>query len=339
MSRPEVVTLAHGSGGLETSRVIKELLVPRFKYKRFQGGIGVEEMDDGASLPLGEVSVVVSTDTYTVDPLFFPGGDIGKLAVTGSINDVVVMGAKPVAILDCIVVEEGFPLSDLAKIAASMAKVANEEGVALIGGDFKVMPKGKVDKIIISTTCIGLAKELITDSGLRVGDKIIVSGTIAEHGAAILAAQTGIGVREGELASDCSPLTKLMETALKVGGVTAAKDLTRGGLASALNEMATKSGVTIKVYEQSIPIREPVRMYSELLGVDPLVLASEGRAVLGVRPDKAEELVDRLREEGYKEAEIVGEVIGRGGKVLLETSVGGLRLVEPPTGEIVPRIC
>ncbi|OYT62685.1 MAG: hydrogenase expression/formation protein HypE [Thermofilum sp. ex4484_15] len=338
MVSEEVVTLAHGSGGVETLRLVEELIAPRFKYKDYKGGIGLRELDDGATIPLNGFNLVISTDSYTVEPIFFPGGDIGKLAVTGSINDVVVMGAKPIVILDSIVVEEGFPLSYLRRILDSMAEVANREGVALVGGDFKVMPRGKVDRIIISTTCVGLVKRLITDAGLKVGDKLVISGTIAEHGAAILAAQMGMEVKGG-LLSDCAPLTKLMEIALEVGGVTAAKDLTRGGLASALNEMARKSGVTVRIKEELIPIRNAVRRYSEMLGVDPLILASEGRALLGVEAKKAEELVRELRMRGFKDATVIGEVVGKGGKVLLETSVGGLRPLEPPSGEIVPRIC
>ncbi len=335
-----VVTLAHGGGGKETSEIIEKLIAPSFKYKRVADGIGLEELDDGASIPVGGVHVVVSTDSYTVNPYRFPGGDIGLLAVCGAINDVAVMGAEPVAIMDCIVAEEGFPLEELHSIIESMAKVAAEEKVALIGGDFKVMPRGSVDKILISTTGIGVAKpwELLRLSNAKPGDKVIVTGTIGEHGAAVLAAQ--LGMESDEIRSDVAPIARAIRAAKRVGGLHAAKDPTRGGLAAALNEIARASRVSIKVYEEHIPVREPVKGLAEMLGVDVLSLACEGRALLVVDGEKAEEVVKALKREGYRDASIIGEVGDeKPGLVLLETLTGGLRILDMPSGEIVPRIC
>ncbi len=340
MSR-EYITLAHGAGGKEMSELIERTIISRIKNRKVDQGVGLDERDDSATIPLGDMHVVITTDSYTVNPIFFPGGNIGKLAITGTINDLAVIGAKPLAIVDALIVEEGFPLDRLEKIIKAMIEVAEQEDIAIIGGDFKVMPKGAIDKIVITTTGIGLVKKenMILDSGLKPGDKIVVSGTIGEHGATILALQSGIDV-EGELSSDCAPVTKIMEICRKIGGVHAAKDPTRGGIAMALNELARKSKVMIILEEEKIPIREEVRTYCEMLGIDPLYLACEGRVVVGVKAEKAEELVKELRKAGYEEANIIGEVKeGREGYVLMKTIVGGIRIVEMPIGEIVPRIC
>ncbi len=338
----ERFTLAHGSGGVETQEIIENIIRPKAKLWKVPDGIGLDELDDGSTIPLKiggeERHLVVSTDVYTVKPIFFPGGDIGKLAAAGSINDVAVMGAKPIAVMDSIVVEEGFSIDDFEKIMTSFTRVLEKESVALIGGDFKVMPKGSVDGIVISTTGIGIANKLLKDSNLRPGYSIVVSGYVGDHGATIMACQLGLGV-SGELKSDVATLTKVMDIALKYN-VVAAKDPTRGGLAMALNEMARKSGTSIIVYEDKIPIRESVKAYGEMMGIDPLVLASEGVAVLCVSSEDAKDLVEELRNNGYKHAEIIGEVRREPiGKVFLKTVVGGVRVIERPFGEIVPRIC
>ena len=299
------VTLAHGAGGRDTLEIIETLFLKRFKKVRFGNGVGLPELDDGASIPLGRgKQLIVTTDSYTVNPIFFPGGNIGKLAATGTINDLVVMGAEPVVALDSIVVEEGFPLDDLIKIIDSIREVLEGENVALIGGDFKVMPKGSIDKIVITMTGIGITDRVLLDSNVRVGDKIIVSGSIGEHGATILALQSGVDVESSNLRSDCQPLTKVMKTALSVGGVHAAKDPTRGGLAMALNEFAKKSNVGIMVWEDKIPIKDEVRMYSEMLGIDPLTVANEGKVdprnievAIVKRGEKARKLTEEERVE------------------------------------------
>ncbi|MEM3371181.1 MAG: hydrogenase expression/formation protein HypE [Candidatus Korarchaeum sp.] len=343
---PEVVKLAHGSGGRETGLIVRRLLLSKLSDDELSvdGGIGLGELDDGAAIPLPDGTyLVVSIDSYTVNPPFFPGGNLGKLAACGTINDVLMMGAIPKAILDSIVVEEGSPLPEVEEITRSFIETIRGEGVRLIGGDFKVMPRGQLDRYVITTTGLGIAERPIVDSRVRPGDRVIVTGTIGEHGAAILAAQEGLSVR-GELRSDVEPLTKLMVPLLETYGeaIHAAQDPTRGGLAQTLNEWAQKSGFLLIVSEDRIPVREDVRAFTELLGIDPLLLACEGRAVLGVEGSLAEEIVNFIRDLGYSDASIIGEVRekeGYGGMVAMRTIVGGLRVLEPPSGVIVPRIC
>jgi len=338
----ERVELIHGGGGEAMLDLIESYIIKVLGEGRLPGGVGVRDLDDGATIPLGEWEVVVTSDGYTVHPIFFPGGDIGRLAVAGAINDLSVMGARPLAVLDNLIVEEGFPVADLEKIVKSMSSTAKEAGAVIIGGDLKVMPKGRVDKIVISTTGIGIAKrgQVITDSGLKSGDKIIVTGTIGEHEMALISVREGIEF-ESEIKSDVAPIWPLIEKALEIGGLTAAKDPTRGGLAAALNEMARKSSVGIIVYESEIPIRDSVRAASEMLGLDPLYLACEGRAVMGVKSEVADEVLEAIRSHPLgRNAAVIGEVTNDNkGLVVLETIVGGKRLLEPPIGTPLPRVC
>ncbi|HIP66098.1 MAG TPA: hydrogenase expression/formation protein HypE [Pyrodictium sp.] len=339
------ITLAHGGGGIETEAMIEWLfrrLVPK-EFWKTKDGYGLDVLDDAAAIKIDGLGyIVISADSFTVSPPFFPGGDIGHLAASGTINDVLMMGARPIAALDTIVVEEGFPISDLERIVKSMVNVFVENNVAVIGGDFKVMPKGTLDKIVISTIGIGITKaEPIVDR-VRPGDKIIVTGPIAEHGVTILALR--MGVKSNELKSDSRPLTDLMIPLIDHyrSVIHAARDPTRGGIAMALNDWARESNLLIVIDEQSIPIREPVKAYAEMLGVDPLTLACEGVALLAVEGSAAEEVLDFIHSLGYKQAAIIGEVRRSErfkGKVVLKTSAGGLRIVDPPSGEIVPRIC
>lgn len=345
------VTLAHGSGGVETFELIKRLIVGRVEepLRRVGDGVGIDALDDGATIPLptGEY-LVITVDAYTVNPPFFPGGNIGTLAAAGSINDVLMMGGRPIAVLDSIVVEEGFPMSDLETIVQSFIEVLKSEGVALVGGDFKVMPRGQIDKIVIATVGVGMARRPIVDRP-EPGDKIIVSDCVGDHGAVISLLQLGFTRRveeleRGLLRSDVRPLTKLMVPLLEryAPFITAARDPTRGGLGGVLNEWASRSGHLIVIDEAAIPVRESVRRYSEMLGVDPLYLASEGVAVLAVRSEVAEEVVDFMIDLGFENAKIVGEVKVSerlGGYVIARTAAGGYRVVEPPHGELVPRIC
>ncbi|MCE4610800.1 MAG: hydrogenase expression/formation protein HypE [Desulfurococcales archaeon] len=345
----EFVKLSHGSGGVEMMELLEKLIVPIFsRSKPPEGFVGLEYMDDGVAIPLpGGGYLVVSTDSYTVKPYFFPGGNIGVLAAAGSINDVLMMGGKPVAALDSIVVEEGFPLDDLKVIVDSMSEVFSSEGVIVMGGDFKVMPKGSLDGIIINTVVVGFAERLIVDAP-KPGDKIVVSGPVGDHGAVILLYQLGAEAEEerrrSRLKSDVRPLSKLMLPLVERYGryIHAASDPTRGGLAMVLNEWARKSGSVIVVEEDNVPIRSEVERYAGILGIDPLYLASEGVAVLSVDPSVAESVVEYVRSLGFTEASIVGEVRKAEkyrGYVLLRSSVGGLRILEPPRGELVPRIC
>jgi hydrogenase expression/formation protein HypE len=342
----EKIKLSHGAGGVETHELIRKVLLPDISLKKVYDGIGLDEMDDSATIPLKSLSlsskVVVTTDSYTVSPIFFPGGNIGSLAATGTINDLAVMGARPIAVLDSIVVEEGFSVEQLRQIVNSFIEIVNLEGVALIGGDLKVMPKGTLDKIVITSVGIGLAKgEVIKDSEVKVGDKIIVSGGIGEHGAAILLAQLGLDAESEEIVSDVQTVTKIMESAMSVGGVHAAKDPTRGGIAMALNEFASKSKVVIVIEEERIPIKQAVRNYSEMLGIDPLALACEGRVLMSVDSMLADDILASIKRLGFKDASIIGEVSEKreDGCVVLRTISGGIRMLEPPIGELVPRIC
>lgn len=337
----EVVELAHGAGGVAMGKLIKEIILPLIERRRVHSGIGLDELDDGATIPLGDVNLVVTTDGHTVDPIFFPGGDIGRLAISGTVNDILMMGADPVAVTCAVIVEEGFPIADLKRIIRSINDTCNEAEVALIAGDTKVMPKGRLDKIVLATTGIGIAKGMVVcDNGIKVGDKIILTGTVGDHGIALLAAREGISF-ETRLESDVAPLNETIKAALSVGGITAMKDPTRGGLAAALNDWAKKNRVSIWVKEESIPIREEVVAASEMLGIDPLEVTCEGKAIIAVRPEKAEEVLEKVKATKYgRNASIIGEVRKeRPGYVIMETVVGGKRIIEEPYGEPIPRVC
>ncbi|MFQ6076970.1 MAG: hydrogenase expression/formation protein HypE, partial [Candidatus Bathyarchaeia archaeon] len=249
---------------------------------------------------------------------------------------------RPVAITDAIVVEEGFRVSDLERIMKSMDSTASEAGVAIIGGDVKVMPRGKLDKIVVATCGVGIARRgsIIMDSGARPGDKVIITGSIGDHGVALLSKRMGLAF-ETELRSDVAPIWKVTEAVLDVGGVTAMKDPTRGGIASALNEIASKSRVSVWLDEEKIPIKDSARAACEMLGLDPFEITCEGKAVICVRPEKAEAALEAIKRAMYgSEAAIVGTTKAeRPGYVFLETVVGGTRIIEKPIGEPIPRVC
>ncbi|NOZ59874.1 MAG: hydrogenase expression/formation protein HypE, partial [Euryarchaeota archaeon] len=248
---------------------------------RSAGGVGLDALDDGASLRIGGRELVIATDAHTVSPLFFPGGDIGSLAVVGTANDVAVMGARPIAIASALVIEEGFPGAELERVIRSMDSAARECGVAIITGDTKVVERGKLDRLVVTTTGVGIAERVVTDSGIEPGDVIIVTGTIGDHGTALLAYREGFEF-ETALESDLAPIWPAVERALGAGRVKAMKDPTRGGVASTLNEWAHKAGVGIVVREEQLPIREEVRAACELLGIDPLSVGNEGKALIAV---------------------------------------------------------
>ncbi len=335
------ITLAHGAGGELMARLIAEVILPSVT-KTSAGSVGLEDLDDGASVLVGENEIVVSTDAYTVKPIFFPGGDIGKLAVSGTINDLAMMGARPLALASAMVIEEGFVLEDLKKILRSMDDVAKANNVAIITGDTKVMEKKALDKIIITTTGIGITKRgaAVKDSSISAGDKIIVTGTIGDHGVALMSFREGFGF-DTTLKSDCAALWSMIERALAIGGITAMRDPTRGGLAATLNEWAMKSHMGILIHEDKIPFKEEVKAAAEMLGIDLYTVASEGKAVLAVKAEKAEEVLKAIRvSELGREAQIIGEVMEKyNGKVILETIVGGRRILEPPLMDPVPRVC
>jgi hydrogenase expression/formation protein HypE len=339
------IELLHGAGGLETFEMVSKLIARRVPegLKRTLGGRGLDVMDDGSYIKAGDEYVVFTSDSYTVNPIIFPGGDIGHLAASGVLNDLVVMGAKPVAFLDNIVVEEGFEVDLLDKIVESMVKVLVDNDVAVIGGDFKVMPKGSVDKIVISGFGIGVSSyEPIVDEPAP-GDKIIVTGNIAEHGSTILAAQLGLLEENKGLRSDSRPLVKTVLPVIERYRqyIRAARDPTRGGLAGVLNEWVLNKDITIVVDRSLIPVRDEVRGFLEAMGVDPLNVASEGVAVLSVDPSVAEEVVEELVKAGEKDARIIGEVTrirDLKGRVVARTEIGGLVVVTSNPLNL-PRIC
>ena len=339
--RDERISLKHGAGGRAMRGLIETVLAQGFTDMSVDG-FGLSAMDDGAALRLGDRWLVVTTDSHVIHPVFFPGGDIGRLAVAGTVNDLAMMGATDVlALTSAVIIEEGFSLADLERIQRSMQLTCREAHATVVTGDTKVMGKGELDGIVINTTGIGLTDRVVRDCGLRPGDRIIVTGTVGDHGLAILAARHSLEL-DGELHSDVAPLNALIRAALAAsnGAIVAMKDPTRGGLASALHEMAAKSRVGILVEEAKVPVTAGVRAAADLLGIDPLHVANEGKAVLGVRPEGAAPLLAALRAHPQgRDAEIVATCIGdHVGAVILDTGVGR-RMLPEPEGELLPRIC
>ncbi len=334
------ISMNHGAGGEVMANLISNAVLDNITKKSVNGGISLDALDDGATIPIGDYEIVVTTDGHTIDPLFFPGGDIGRISAAGTINDVSVMGAKPLAISNAIIMQEGFPIDDLDKIMKSLNETCEEVDVAVITGDTKVMEQGKLDGIVMVTTGIGIAKkgEIIRDSTLEVGDKIIVTGSLGDHGMSLMSFREGFGF-ETDLKSDTAPMWNVVKKALDVGGVTAMKDPTRGGFANAINEMASKSGNGVLLYQDAIPIKKEVHAVSEMLGIDPFEVANEGKVVMGVKADKAEAVLEAIKTEEYgKDAAIVGEVVD-GDYVVVETPIGGQRILEAPIADPVPRVC
>lgn len=335
----EKVTLEEGAGGEEMIKLLKKSILPYIEGKGGDIDLGVKELDDGAAIKLNEGEyLVITTDSHVVKPRFFPGGDLGKLAVAGTINDLAVMGADPKVLSSGIVIEEGFDKKELETISKSMGQTAEEAGVPIVTGDIKVLGKGEVDGIIVNTTGFGISKRLTPSSGLKSGDKIIVSGTVGDHGMAIVTSRENFN---SSIESDVAPVHDMVKKVLEVGGVTAMKDPTRGGLAAALNEMAASSNVGIRVVRQNIPVKPQVLGASEMLGINPLMIANEGKVIIGVEESKAEEVLRVLKDHKLgKDAEIIGECTENNlGKVIMETEIGSLRLLKPPRRKPIPRIC
>lgn len=336
-----MVKLSHGAGGAIQDKLIQELFLKIFKKRQVNDGIGLDYLDDGASIKLGDLEVILTIDGHTVDPIFFPGGDLGKLAVCGAVNDISVMGADPIAILDSIIVEEGYPMEKLRAIIESMNMAAMEAGVAIIAGDFKVMPKGSIDKIVISTTGVGILKrKRILDCNSRPGDKVIVTNTVGDHGISLLSKREGLTF-DTDLISDVAPINNTIKAALLAGEVHSMKDITRGGLSMALNDIAGKSGVSIWLEADKIPIDLRVKAASEMLGLDPYEVTCEGAAIVVVDNDSAQKVLEAMKETKYgKKSEIIGEVRrDHSGLVLLRTVIGGTRILRKPLGEPIPRVC
>ena len=329
------VNLMHGAGG----EVMGELLqiITNLKHTN-AGGIGLESLDDGAVIPMCGQNVVFTTDSHVVSPIFFPGGDIGRIAVCGTINDLAMMGGRPIALSCGMVIPEGFEVADLERIVASMDIALGECGANLVTGDTKVLERGALDTIIINTAGIGVADRVVRDNGLLPGDAIVVSGTIGDHGIAIMAHREGFDFG-GQIRSDVAPLWMLVERALAAGDIHAMKDPTRGGFANAINEMAKKSGVGVVIEEEALPFKKNVKSAAGMLGIDPLEVANEGKVVMGVAPGDAEAVLAALRSHPYgRDAAIVGKVV-EGSHVVMRTAIGGERFIEPPVGDPVPRVC
>jgi len=339
------ISQLHGAGGELAGELLDRLLLPRLGAET-SARIGLRHLDDGATIALPEAAegeLVLTTDSHVVKPIFFPGGDIGRLAAAGTINDLAVMGARPIALTLAAIVEEGFPIADLDRIVESFAEALEESGVPVVCGDTKVMPAGDVDGIVLNTTGLGIATPAVSDAGLAVGDRVLLTGSIGDHGMALLAAREEFHLKT-RLESDVAPIWPLIAALLRgvvPGAVHAMKDPTRGGLAAALNEMARKSETCIDIEESAIPIHEPVRGLSELLGISPLEVANEGKAIVIVAPDAAAEALRALRAHPLgAEASIVGTVTNEYPKrVILDTEVGGRRFLDMPLGDPVPRIC
>ncbi len=341
--REAVIAMKHGAGGRAMRRLIQETLIRDFIDVPVNG-IGLGALDDGAALKVGDQWLVVTTDSHVVQPIFFPGGDIGRLSVAGTVNDLAMMGAtEPLGLTCAIIIEEGFPRSDLERIHRSMWDTCNEAGVTIVSGDTKVMGRGEIDGIVLNTTGVALTSSVVTDAGLAPGDTIVLTGSIGDHGMALMARRHALEL-EGNLSSDVAPLNHMVREAMAAapGAIVAMKDPTRGGLSSALHEMAHKSGVGIVIHERAVPLSTSVRAAAEMLGLDPFHIANEGKAVMGVRggPAVVARVVEALRKHtAGREATVIGEcVTERPRDVVLDTGLGR-RLLAESEGEPLPRIC
>ena len=354
VAKNERISMLHGAGGTVMHSLVKNYIV-RYFGNADNIEVPLEALDDAAVVN----GIVLKSDSHAVKPIFFPGGDIGHIAVAGTVNDIAVLGAEPYALACGFILEEGLALTDFERILSSMQQTCVEADVSVVTGDTKVVEKGSLGGCVINTSGIGrrtvaleenlevvkrfrsgFKERWILDSNLKAGEKIILSGTIGDHGLAVLSAQEGLSFGSG-IRSDVKPLNRLIQRLLgEVGGIVAMKDPTRGGLADALNEFSEKSHVGVLVHEDRIPVRADVQAACEMLGLDPLEIGNEGKVVIGVVGEKAEETLQLLRttEEG-KEAEIIGEATTDFTGVAMQTVVGGKRIISRPVGDPVPRIC
>ena len=333
----ECVLLDHGSGGRASHDLVEALFVSRFDNDLLGA------LDDAAVFDVGGSKLAFTTDSYVVDPIFFPGGDIGSLAIHGTVNDLSMRGARPLYISCGFILEEGLPIADLKEIIASMDRAAREAGVQIVAGDTKVVPHGAADKVFINTAGIGLVPTGVDISGhnAKAGDAVLINGTIGDHGVAVLSKREGLAFQT-QVESDSAPLNGLVAALLAANlDVHVLRDPTRGGVATTLNEIAAQSGVAIKLVEEALPYKSSVIGACEVLGLDPLYIANEGKCLVILPHAQAERALEVMRAERYgREATLIGEVAaGPAAKVYLQTKIGGSRLVDMLTGEQLPRIC
>jgi hydrogenase expression/formation protein HypE len=330
--RDGVVTLAHGAGGKATRALVEQLFVPELQNPL------LAPLGDAAYLEVNGARLALTTDSFVVRPLFFPGGDIGALAVNGTVNDLAVSGATPLALSAGFVIEEGFPIEDLRRVAASMSAAARAAGVVVATGDTKVVERGNADGLFVNTAGVGVVAAGVDLSPSRThpGDKVLVSGTLGDHGIAVLVARGDLKL-ESELTSDCAPVHELAAALLELGAdLRFMRDPTRGGLATALNELASSSGLGVALDERALPVRAEVAGACEILGLDPIYIANEGKLLAVVAPESAERALGALGPD----AAIVGEMrADPAGLVVLETALGGTRIVDMLVGDPLPRIC
>jgi hydrogenase expression/formation protein HypE len=347
------IKLSQGAGGEQMDQLVKEKILKYFKKEQQNIDVSLSMLDDSSVID----DIVFSTDSHTVSPIIFPGGDLGSLAVAGTVNDVAVMGAKPIALSAGFIIEEGLDEDKFETIIKSMSKTSEKARVPIITGDTKVVEKKAIQEFMINTSGIGKRTSVLDenikevkryrsfnsrwllDSNFKPGDKIILSGNIGEHGIALMSFREGYGF-ETSIKSDVAPINNLLEKALKIGGVVSAKDPTRGGLANTLNEFSEKSKTGIIIEEEKIPIPKGVVSACDMLGIDPLNIGNEGKVVIGVVKEKAEVVLNEIKKHPLgKNANIIGEVTNSVEGVVLETSIGGKRILSKPIGDPVPRIC
>lgn len=338
LTHNEQIVMGHGAGGRMGHQLIRKAFLPAFDNPALCAG------DDAARLESdGHQNLAISTDAHVVFPLFFPGGDIGRLAVCGTVNDVAMLGAHPLYLTAGFILEEGLPMDTLQRVVASMKSAAEEAGVQIVAGDTKVVQKGKADGLYITTAGVGVIRPGLSIGGAQAkeGDAIILSGSIGDHGIAVLGARGELGF-ESTVHSDVAPLNHLVEAMLKASdGIHVLRDPTRGGLATTLNEIAAQSNLGILLDEESIPVHPEVRAACEMLGFDPLYIANEGKLVAMVAAEEAESVLQAMRRTRYGEnAVVIGRVTDESkGRVLLKTPLGSTRIVDMLAGEMLPRIC
>lgn len=330
------ILLAHGSGGKLSHDLVQNDFLPLLSNPI------LNKLDDSAVFEFSG-HLAFTTDSYVVSPIFFPGGDIGKLAVCGTVNDLAMSGARPLYLSLSVIVEEGFPRDELEKILKSVQAAAEQAGVSIITGDTKVVNRGQADRLFINTSGIGIIADGIDISGsnARTGDKVILSGTIGDHGIAIMTQREGLKF-EVPVGSDCAPLNELVAQMLEISAdIHCLRDPTRGGLATTLNEFARQSRAGIVIQENKIPVTEGVRAACELLGFNPLYVANEGKLVAIVKPGDADKVLAQMKKNSYgREASIIGEVTGNHpGRVVMKTVLGPSRVIDMLSGELLPRIC